>query len=336
MSEKLNKYQTPLKIGALEFPTRVLSAPMAGITNREYRDFLRAVGCKFLYTEMVNAEGLIRSPRKARGHVGIDGEMPPVGVQIYGKTPEALAKAAMISESYGAALIDLNLGCPAKKVVRNEAGSALLAQPTLLKTIFAQIRQAIKIPFTIKMRSGIGNNPKAAFEIAKIAEGEGVDAICLHPRTREDFYKGHSDWSQIAEMKSIVKIPVIGNGDIRDPEDAIRMVEETDCDAVMIGRGAMGNPWLFKNTSLVLEQNFPINQITEIKSDELVKIIHMHYQFTMKGKDEIKALREMRKFVIHYFRGFSGAKEFRNRWMSAETFSEIESLLKEVDEHLKY
>ncbi len=327
LSDIQNKYKNPLKIGNYQLPSRVLPAPMAGLSHRGFRDFLREFGCRIVYTEMVNAEGLIRGKQKSWRHVGMDDEPPPVVVQIYGKSAEAMAHAAKMVEDYGAVMIDLNLGCPARKIVRNDSGSALLAKPDFLQTVFSSIRKMIKVPFTIKMRSGIGDKPMACFEIAKIAESEGVDAITLHPRTREQFYSGHSDWNQITEMKSIVKIPVIGNGDIKTPQDAFKMASETNCDAVMIGRSLMGNPWLIKNTSILLESDTKFDDLPLHNGDDIIEAIKIHYKIMLGYKPEISALREMRKFVIHYFKGFQGLKDLRMRWMTADKYEDVEQLL---------
>ena len=335
MNEKIQKenekiFKEPLKIGDLTLPTRVLPAPMAGISERAFRDLLRRFGCGLVYTEMISAEGLVRGGKKTWDIMDIDGEDFPVAIQIFGSSAEVLTEAGRIAEAKGATLLDLNLGCPVRKVVNSQSGSALLRNPDYLRKIFSSIRKAVKIPLTIKMRSGFGDNPRAAFEIAPIAEGEGIDAICLHPRTREQFFKGSSDWSQIAEMKSLIKIPLIGNGDIFSAEDAVKMVKETGCDAIMIGRGALGRPWIFENIIQILEKAMPLESVKEPSFSELIEIIRLHYRFIISRKPERKAIREMRKHIIYYFKGFPYAKDFRAKWMGAESFKEVESLLSEL------
>jgi nifR3 family TIM-barrel protein len=240
-----------LKIGKLEIAPATVLAPMAGITDTVFRRFIREMdGCGLLMTEFTSADGVVRKKdKKAQRFLHFNADEHPISSQLFGSNPESLAEAARMVEGFGFDLVDLNLGCPAKKVVKCNGGSGLLRELPAIQKIFEAIRGAVTIPFTVKFRAGWSERELVFRELAKIAEGCGLDAVAMHARTREQGYSGQAQWQWIAELKSLVSIPVIGNGDIRTPEDARAMVAETGCDAVMIGRAAASNPWIFRQIS---------------------------------------------------------------------------------------
>jgi nifR3 family TIM-barrel protein len=231
-------------------PATVL-APMAGITDTVFRRFIREMdGCGLLMTEFTSADGVTcKKDKKAQRFLNFYEDEHPISSQLFGSKPESLAEAARIVEGFGFDLVDLNLGCPAKKVVKCNGGSGLLRELPVIQKIFEAVRAAVKIPFTVKFRAGWSESELVFRELAKIAEGCGLDAVAMHARTREQGYSGQAQWQWIAELKSLISIPVIGNGDIRTPEDARAMVAETGCDGVMIGRAAASNPWIFRQIS---------------------------------------------------------------------------------------
>ncbi|MGB9491224.1 MAG: tRNA dihydrouridine synthase DusB [Terriglobales bacterium] len=236
-----------LRIGGVEIRPATVLAPMAGVTDTVFRRFIKNLGgCGLIMTEFTSADGVLRN-KKVRGkYLHFYEDEHPISAQLFGSNPEVLADAARLVEDLGFDLVDLNLGCPAKKVVRCNGGSGLLRDLPLIRTIFESVRAAVKIPFTVKFRAGWNDEEIVCVELARMAEDCGLGAVALHARTREQGYSGNARWEWIASVKQAVKIPVIGNGDIRSPEDACAMVAQTGCDAVMIGRSAPANPWIFR------------------------------------------------------------------------------------------
>jgi nifR3 family TIM-barrel protein len=237
-----------VRIGGVELAPATVLAPMAGITDTVFRRFIREMnGCGLLMTEFTSADGLARrKDKKAKRYLHFYPDEHPISSQLFGSNAETLGEAARMVEALGFDLVDLNLGCPAKKVVKCNGGSGLLRELPTIRRIFETVRAAVKIPFTVKFRAGWNESELVFRELAKMAEGCGLDAVAMHARTREQGYGGQAQWQWIGELKSLVSIPVIGNGDIRTPEDARAMVAETGCDAVMIGRAAASNPWIFR------------------------------------------------------------------------------------------
>ncbi len=237
-----------LTIGGTRIAPATVLAPMAGITDTVFRRFIRKMGgCGLLMTEFTSADGVTRKKdKKAQRFLNFYEDEHPISSQLFGSNPESLAEAARIVEGFGFDLVDLNLGCPAKKVVKCNGGSGLLRELPVIQRIFESVRAAVKIPFTVKFRAGWSESELVFRELATMAEGCGLDAVAMHARTREQGYSGQAQWQWIGELKSLVSIPVIGNGDIRTPEDARAMVAETGCDGVMIGRAAASNPWIFR------------------------------------------------------------------------------------------
>ncbi len=288
-----------MKIGTLVTESALVLAPMVGITDAPFRQLAREFGCGLVFTEMISADGLLRKEETLLG-IGRDG--PAASVQLFGSTPEVLAEAAGMAEAMGAPAIDINMGCPARQVVKREAGAGLMQFPERVRRILLKVRETIRCPLTIKIRSGWDRGKINAVEISKIAEDCGVDGVTLHPRTKAQGFGGLADWNLIREVKSRVGIPVIGNGDVTTPLLAKRMFEETGCDGVMIGRGALGNPWIFD----------PLAGCFHPTLEERLKVIRRHFSLARSHYGEQRAMIEMRKHVPRYTRGLPRSASFRS------------------------
>lgn len=296
-----------LSIGSLTLANNLILAPMAGITNGPARTLARSFGAALCFTEMVSVNGLAHEGRKSLELMASSDSDRPLGVQLFGDDPLLLVEGAIIGSEYGD-LIDINMGCPVKKVVNSGAGSALLREPAKVREIIRAVRRATRLPLTVKIRSGWQSEDRNYTEIARIAEGEGCDAITLHPRSRSQMFGGKADREQISELKSRIGIPVIGSGDIFTPRDVFHMIESTGCDGVMIARGALGNPWIFREALQLLsggEATPPGNQ-----ERLAVAVDHMDRFIALAG--ERVALREMRKHLCWYAKGLPGASRFRD------------------------
>ena len=291
------------KIGNVEIKTKAVMAPMAGISNPSYMKIIEDMGCDLAFTELISSEAIIRNNKKTLDMLnGIDDLKMKVGVQIFGSNPEVMAKAAKIlCELHKIDIIDINMGCPVPKVaLHSDAGSGLLKNPTKVKEIVEAVTKAVNIPVTVKIRSGWDSDSINAIEIAKIIEEAGASAITIHPRTRAQGYSGKADWSIIKKVKESVNIPVIGNGDIKSCYDAEKMLIETNCDAIMIGRGLLGNPWLIRDTINYLEKKEePIN----VSLHEKIEMIKKHLDLLVKYKSEKAALLEIRSHISWYLKG---------------------------------
>lgn len=296
----------PLAIGSLTLKNNLILAPMAGITNLPFRLLARDEGASLCFTEMVSVNGLVREGRKTFELLRSRPEDRPLGIQLFGDDPRLIAEGARMVEEHGD-LIDINMGCPVKKVVGTGAGSALLREPAKVRAIIREARRATQLPLTVKIRSGWVCEEANFLEIARIAEDEGCDAITLHPRSRSQMFEGHSDWQKIAEMKRSVKIPVIGSGDIFTAADVTAMLAETGCDGVMVARGALGNPWIFRQALALLEGGEPAAPAPE----ERLRAALRHLELFTELSGERVALREMRKHFGWYSHGLAGAAQFR-------------------------
>lgn len=305
------------KISNIELPHKLIMAPMCDITHLAFRKTARRYGLGLSFTQMVSAKALIMGDDKSRHLLSYEENERPIGFQVFGNNAKDLAEAAKICEDMGPDLLDLNMGCPAKKIVNDGGGSALLNNTKLATEIFEKMRSNLKIPFTVKMRAGWDKNHKQSVEIAKIAEASGVDAVTLHARTRAQAYEGQANWDLIKELKSEIKIPVIGNGDIKTFEDINRMINETGCDAVMTGRTAISKPWFFK--SYLHQEDF------EPENQELKNLIHDQYIyfFDFFGKD--RGLKQMRKFLCSYTKGIRNGSQFRKDILQLEDWGQIQS-----------
>lgn len=318
------------KIGSIVFSNRVVAAPMAGISDRAFRHMAGLFGCSLVYSEMISAKGLVYGQEKSFS-LSESGDFPgPVNVQIFGSDPRIMAQAAaLLARKPGVALIDINLGCPTPKIVKNNEGAALLLDLPLCRSIIRQVADAVSIPVTVKMRRGWEDGSETCLELAAIAEEEGAQAIALHPRSRMQFFSGKADWNLIRQVKERVSIPVIGNGDVWTAGDAADMLEATGCDAVMIGRGSLGNPFLFREAVSLLEQG----QVAEPPSlEEKIATALKHLELVCALKGEYTGVREMRKHVAWYIRGLPGAARLRVMINQAVKVYEIKQILNNIRE----
>jgi nifR3 family TIM-barrel protein len=296
-----------LTIGTLQLPNNLIFAPMAGITNGPARTLAREFGAALCFTEMVSVNGIAHDGKKTIDLMASAESDRPLGVQLFGDDPLLLAEGAAIASGYGD-LVDINMGCPVKKVVNSGSGSALLREPAKIREIIRAARKATRLPLTIKIRSGWQAEDRNFAEIGRIAEGEGCDAITLHPRSRSQMFDGKAEWGDIAELKRTVTIPVIGSGDLFTPQDVVSMLEQTGCDGVMIARGALGAPWIFREALQLLSGTEP----TEPSGEERLEVAIRHMERFVSLAGEKVAMREMRKHFCWYARGVPGASRFRN------------------------
>lgn len=314
-----------MRIGSMEIANKVVLAPMAGITDKAFRRIARQYGCGLVYTEMVSAKALTYKNIKTKALLDVSGEEQPIAVQLFGSEPEVMAQAALIAEREGAGLIDINMGCPVPKVVKCGEGSALLTKPDTAESIVRAMKAAVSVPVTAKIRSGFSPERIVAAEFAQMLAEAGIDAVCVHGRTRDQYYAGKADWAVIKKVKENLSIPVIGSGDIWTPQDARRMLEETGCDAVMLGRGALGNPWLIANTRSFLEGG-------EIKFPSVREKIegamyHLDLMIDLKGED--MGVIEMRKHIAWYLKGLPHTAPVKEGVFKAKTRREACALLEE-------
>jgi len=309
-------------IGSLKLENPIISAPMAGISDLPYRLIMKRHGAALVFTEMISANGLFFNGKATRKLLNSRAEEHPLGVQLFGEDSERLAEAVKQVEDCGE-LIDLNLGCPVRKVIRSGAGSALLREPDKVARIVAAVRQATSLPLTIKFRSGWDHESINFLEIARIAVEEGVDAVTLHPRTRSQMFGGQADWQQIKKLKEALSIPVIGSGDLFSAECIKTMFEQTGCDAVMIGRGGYGNPWIV-NQTLDLLAGQPVAQPTFA---ERLAVARNHFELCLETFGPHKTLGQMRKHLCWYVRGMENAAGFRAEINQTKTTTEMSNLL---------
>jgi len=315
----------PLKIGSLVLAHNVVLAPLAGITNLPFRRICRRNGAALAFTEMVSVNGLIRDGVNTIALLKSCPEDRPLGIQLFGDSPSDLAEAARRVAEYGE-LLDINMGCPVRKVVGTGAGSALLREPLKVAAIIRAVRAATARPLTVKIRSGWHCGDNSFREIALIAESEGCDAVTLHPRSRSQMFAGSSNWNQLAELKLALKIPVIGSGDLFTAPDCLRMLEETGCDGVMVARGALGAPWIFRQ----VQELATSGSFSAATNAERAAAIRMHLDLYIAEYGEAIAAREMKKHIGWYAKGFAGAADIRREANSARCTADIHALAEQI------
>ncbi|MBQ6456979.1 MAG: tRNA dihydrouridine synthase DusB [Mogibacterium sp.] len=304
------------RIGNTELDSPFILAPLAGITDAVMRTLCEEQGASLTYTEMVSAKGLYYGDRKTSLLTYIPRDAGPTAIQIFGSEPDVIEFAAARLDSLSNVILDINMGCPVPKVVKNGDGSALMQDPDLICDIVRAAVRGSSKPVTVKIRKGFSDDCVNAPEAARAAEAGGAAAVAVHGRTRPQYYSGKADWDIIREVKKAVSIPVIGNGDVSDAESGLRMLEETGCDFVMVGRGAMGNPWIFRDLRRALAGEEPLPQPTGSEKTAMMKR-HLMMLAELKGEDT--GVREFRKFVVYYTRGMRGAARIRREVNYADT-----------------
>lgn len=321
------------KIGNIKIKNQVVLAPMAGFSNTSFRKIIKSMGCGLIYAEMVSDKAITYKSKKTLELLKMSEEERPIAQQIFGSDKESFIIAAKeIENTMHPDIIDINMGCPVPKVaLKAQAGSALLKNPDKIYEIVKSVVEAVNVPVSVKIRSGWDESNINAVEVAKICEKAGASAITIHGRTRAQGYSGHADWNIIKKVKEAVNIPVIGNGDILSCYDAKRMLEETGCDAIMIGRGCLGNPWLIKECVDYLESNIIPKKISNI---EKIAMMKHHYELLKQDKNEKVALLEIRSNILYYLKNMPKSKEIKTKICSTKTEEELLQVLNNYEKEL--
>ncbi len=317
----------PLKIGKVTLPNNLILAPMAGVTDLPFRLLCSRQGVGLCCMEMVSAKAILYKNKNTESLLEIHKDEGPVSLQLFGSDPKILSEMAKKIEERPFSVLDINMGCPVPKVVNNGEGSALMKNPKLVEEIVSSVVKAVQKPVTVKIRKGFDEEHVNAVEIAKIAEAAGAAAVAVHGRTREQYYAGEADWEIIAKVKDALTIPVIGNGDVTDGQSAERLLTQTGCDGVMIGRAARGNPWIFSQVAAYLEDGtvLPKPDIEEVK-----KTILEHARLQLETKGEYTGIREMRKHVSWYTTGYPNSARLRQVINLTESFEELCALVESL------
>lgn len=316
-----------LKIGDVSLKNNLILAPMAGVTDLPFRLLCKEQGAGLLCMEMVSAKAIYFNNKNTEELLTIDDREPPVSLQLFGSDPDIISEMAKKIENRPFSILDINMGCPVPKVAGNGEGSALMKNPKLVEEIVSKTAKAIKKPVTVKIRKGFDDEHINAVEIARIAESAGAAAVAVHGRTREQYYSGKADWDIIRQVKEAVKIPVIGNGDVTSPEAARQLMETTGCDGIMIGRGAQGNPWIFRQILHWMEtgEEEPKPDLEEVKS-----MILRHARMLVEYKGAYTGIREMRKHVAWYTAGYPNSAKLRARVNEIESLEALEHLIQGI------
>ena len=321
-------YLHKLKIGNVELENNLILAPMAGVTNLPFRVICKEFGPGLVCTEMASSKAMFHNDQKTKRLFNAEGEKRPISFQIFGSDEESMDYAAKYVSEF-ADILDINMGCPAPKVVKNGDGSKLLLDLDKVKSIMQTVVKASKVPVTVKIRKGWDNDHIVAVEVAKIAEEVGISAITVHGRTRSEYYTGKADWNIIKKVKESVNMPVIGNGDVVDEESAYRMFETTGADGIMIGRGSFGNPWIFRNIKYYLETG---EKLPPPSNEEKLEVIKNHIKLAVEEKGEEVAVKELRKHISWYTKNLKNSSEFRAMMNKIESKDE---LVKAIEEYFK-
>lgn len=320
-----------LQIGSFVSANPIFTAPMAGITDRPFRDILHRMGAGLVFTEMVSDMALVYKNKETHAMLNLLGETRPIAVQLCGSQPEIMAEAAQIIVEKGASLLDINMGCPAPKIVKNGEGCALMRQPERAVAIVKAVRRAVSLPLTVKMRKGWDDNHTNVVSFAQAIADAGADAIIVHGRTREEFYSGQADWQTIQKVATAVTVPVIGNGDIQQPEQTVAHLAASGCAGVMIGRGMLGNPWLIRD-AVRLSQGLPASGKPVIT--EVFSLARQHLAAQIELCGEKSGIQQMRKHFAWYIKGQRGAAAMRNAINRQETLADLLALLAAYEKEL--